>query len=319
MHRSDLLRGAASVLAAAALLVGGASTTAAQSPTVVKVATTPLDSGAEVYYAQELGLFKKAGLEVQITSLSNGSAVAAGVASGAIDIAQGSIPSLAAAHDRGVPFVLVAPGALYSSKSPTSALVVAKNSPIRTARDLAGRTLANNGLKNIGEVAADAWIAQNGGDASALRVIEMPMPQMQDALSSGRIDAAIIVEPELSKALHADARLLAPAYSAIASDFMIGAYFSTSDWAKQHPELVKKFDAAIREAGQWANNPANHARSAQILAQYTKIAVTPATTRAHYADRLNPALIQPVLDASAKYHALDHTFPAAELIADGMR
>jgi NitT/TauT family transport system substrate-binding protein len=314
--RIGRFRGAVVVSVLVGLLLGQAPTTA-QVPATLKVATTPLDSGAEVYYAQELGLFKKAGLTVQISSLSNGSAVAAGVASGAIDIAQGSIPSLAAAHDRGIPFVLVAPGGLYSSKSPTSALVVSKDSPIRTARDLAGKTLANNGLKNIGEVAADAWIAQNGGDVNAVRVIEMPMPQMQDALAAGRIDAAIIVEPELSRALHANARLLAPAYSAIAPDFMIGAYFTTTTWAKNHPDAVKKFDAAIREAGRWANDPANRARSAQILAQYTKIEVTATTTRARYADRLDPALIQPVLDASAKYHALDHTFPAAEFISDG--
>ena len=212
----------------------------AQAPAVVNVATTPTDSGAAVYYADELGLFKKAGLDVHVEALASGAAVAAGVASGTIDIAQGSLPSLAAAHEKRIPFVLIAPGALYSDKAPTSALVVSKTSTFKTAKDLNGKTLANNALKNIGEIAADAWLDKGGADVSSVHVIEMPLGEMESALGQGRIDSAILVEPSLGKALTGNVKILAPAYSAIAKEFMINAWFTTN----RGPRRIPTFSSA---------------------------------------------------------------------------
>src|ERR1700733_12203546 len=83
--------------------------------------------GAEVYYALDMGFFKKAGLDVEITTLNNGGIISAGVASGTFDVAQAAVSSVASAHERGVNFVIIAPAALWTSDRPTSALVVAKN------------------------------------------------------------------------------------------------------------------------------------------------------------------------------------------------
>ena len=291
----------------------------ARAADVLHVATGPTDSGAAVYYAAELGYFKSAGLDVQITSLASGAAVAAGVASGTIDIAQGSLPSLAEAYERKIPFVLVAPGGLYSSKAPTSALVVAQNSTIKVAKDLNGKTIANNALKNIGEVAADAWLDAGGADISSVKILEMPLPEMESALGSGRIDAAVLVEPLLGKVLASkNVRMLAPAYTSIAREFMINAWFSNADWAKSHGDILKRFVGAIRAADRWGNQPENRARSAAILEKYTKVALGPYNTRIVYADTLDPALIQPVIDACAKFHVLKASFPASDFIYGGM-
>src|SRR5271167_1488535 len=108
--------------------------------TKIRVATSPNDSGAEAFYAQDMGFFKKAGLDVEVIAIGNASLIHSGVLSGSIDIGSTSMPPAALAHERGLPYVLIAPGAVYSSKTPTSALVVAKNSPIKTASDLNGKT-----------------------------------------------------------------------------------------------------------------------------------------------------------------------------------
>jgi NitT/TauT family transport system substrate-binding protein len=289
----------------------------ASAADVVRVASGPTDSGSAVYYALDLGYFKNAGLDVKLDILANGSAVAAGVASGTIDIAQSSLPSLAVAHERGIPFVLIAPGALYSSKAPTSALVVAKNSPVRVAKDLNGKIIGNNGLKNIGDISAYAWLDANGADISTVKILEMPFGEMQPALEQGRIDAAVLVEPALGVALTHNVRILAPAYSSIAPLFMVNAYVTTVEWAKQHPDIVNRFDTAIRAANKWANQPANHVRSAAILEKYTKVALAPQNTRVVFADSLDPALIQPVIEASAKFHVLKDSFPANDFILAG--
>jgi NitT/TauT family transport system substrate-binding protein len=308
-----MIRLAATLLACAALLAPlGAG---ADPTTTIRVATTPIDLGAEVLYAQDQGFFKKAGVQVDVQLMNSGAAIAAAVASGALDIAQANIVSIATAHERSLPFVLIAPAGLYSASESTTSLVVAKNSPIHSGKDLQNKTVAGNGLRNITQIGAEAWMDQNGGDSSLLRFIEMPFPQMSTALETGRIDAAVIAEPELSNALAGGARIIGQPYNAIAKEFLIGGWFATSSWAKEHPDQRKRFVEAIIEAGKWANG--HHAESARILEKYTKIHISPTMKRTAYAERLDAAMIQPLIDAAAKYKALKSGFPAADLIAPG--
>ncbi|HEX3464708.1 MAG TPA: ABC transporter substrate-binding protein [Candidatus Elarobacter sp.] len=304
-------RGFLAAACAAALLAPAPG--AAQSPATIRVATTPIELGAEVMYAQDQGFFKKAGLNVDVQIMDSGAAIAAAVASGALDVAQGNLVTLATAHERGLPFVVVAPAGLYSSNDSTTSLVVAKSSPIKSGKDLEGKTVAVNGLRNITQIGTSAWMEQNGGDYTKVRFIEMPFPQMGAALEAGRIDAAVIAEPELSTALAGGTRVLAQPYTAIAKEFLIGGWFTTSAWAKAHPAELKRFVAAIVDAGKWANG--HRAESAKILERYTKIHVSPAMKRTIYAERLTPAEIQPLIDAAAKYKSLKGAFPASDLIA----
>ncbi len=188
------------VLLIAALFAAPAS---AQTLVKLQVATTPNDSGAEVYYAQDMGFFKKAGLDVDITTLNNGGLISAGIAAGTFDVAQAAISSIASAHERGVNFVIIAPAALWVSDRATSALVVAKNSPLTTAKDFDGKTIAVNGLRNVTQVGPEAWIEQGGGDLASVKFLELPFSDMPGAVAAGRIDAAQISEPALDAAVKA--------------------------------------------------------------------------------------------------------------------
>jgi NitT/TauT family transport system substrate-binding protein len=287
---------------------------AAQAQTVtLKIATIPIDVGAEVFYAQDQGFFKKAGIDAQIQSITNGPAITSAVASGSIDIGFSNLVSLATAYKRGLPITIIAPAGLYSSAAPTSVCVVAPNSPIKTAKDLNGKTFATNGLKNISEFGPRAWIDKNGGDSSTMKFIEMPFPEMPGALAAGHVDAALLAEPNVTEA-KSTTRLLSKCYDAIGASFMISAYFTTTTWAKAHPDLVRKFQDAIRETAGWANK--NHDKTAEILVREAKINpdVAAKMNRAVYPQRLDPAQMQPVIDVTAKYGLLPAPFPASEMI-----
>ncbi|HEX3465331.1 MAG TPA: ABC transporter substrate-binding protein [Candidatus Elarobacter sp.] len=300
-------------LLAVLVLAGTPPPARAQTAPALRVATTPIDIGAQVLWAKDEGFLKKAGVDADISLINNGAAIAAAVASGAVDIGQANLVSLATAHEKGLPFVLIAPGGYYTSSEPTTALVVAKSSPVKSAKDLVGKTIAVSGIKNITQVGASAWLDQNGADPNTVHWIELPFPQMAPALAAGRVDAAVIAEPELSEALGHDARLLAPVYSSVAKEFLIGAWFARADWVKAHPDAVKRFAAAIVETSRWANT--HHAESAKILEKYTKQAISPNIHRVRWAERLDAASAQPLIDASAKYKVLKAAFPAAEFIA----
>src|ERR1700686_3804549 len=74
----------------------------AQGLTVLRLAAAPGDDITPILYGQSAGIFKSAGLEVQLQALGSGSATAAAVAGGAIDIGKSSITTLISAHARGV-------------------------------------------------------------------------------------------------------------------------------------------------------------------------------------------------------------------------
>lgn len=306
-----LLGALAAVLLSASLVspVGAADTT-------LRVATTPIDVGAEVYYAQDMGFFKKAGLDVEIQSISNGGAIASAVVGGAADIGQGNVLSLIEAHKKGVPVAIIAPAGRYAAEKPTTQLVVAKDSPIRNAAQLNGKTVATNGLRNILELGTVAWSAKNGGDVKSLRFVEMPFSEMNAAVQQGRAQAAGVAEPALDAGKDkGQTRVLGDMFSAIAPHWLIGAWFTNSEWAKAHPDLVKRFADVMRETAVWANK--NPEKSAAILAKYTKVPlpVVQHMTRSQYGERTDPAEIQPVIDAAAKFGFISGAFPASELIA----
>ena len=287
-----------------------------QELTKLTIATTPIDIGAQPFYAQDQGFFKSAGIDANIQIISNGGAITAAVVGGSVDIAQSNVVSLAAAHEKGLDLVVIAPAGAYSSKEATTTCVVAKNSPYKTAKDLNGKTFAGNGLKNITQIGAFAWMSKNGGDTSTAKFVEMPFPQMAPSLTAGRIDMAVLAEPDLSAELAAGTvRTIGNCYDGIANNFLIGAWFTTAAWAKAHPDLVKRFQQAMVKTSEWANK--NQAASGAILTKYTKIAAAPNMKRSLYGTRLDG--MQPLIDASAKYGVLTKSFPASELIAPEAR
>src|SRR5271156_5563106 len=146
----------------------------ARADGALTVMTLPIDQGAQAFYAQDLGMFKQAGLDTQVSIRNFGTQVAAAVAGGSIEIGQSNVISLAAAHERGLPFAMIAAAGLYSTLKPTSMMLVEKNSPLKTAKDLSGKTVAVNGLKSITQISVQAWADQNGGDSQAIKFVEMP-------------------------------------------------------------------------------------------------------------------------------------------------
>jgi NitT/TauT family transport system substrate-binding protein len=299
-------------IAAVAIVVGAFGIASAQTTQTLRIGTTPYDAGAQPYYAAALGYFRDEGINVEITAMSSGAAIAAAVASGAIDIAQSNIVSLASAHEKGIPFVVIAPASMYLTRFPQTALIVRSDSTVRSAKDLTGKILGVNGLKNIAEVGASAWIDANGGSAASVKYVEVSPAATAAALASGRIDAAILSEPELSEALTHGNRILGSIYDAISKQFMIGAWFTTQDFARSHPELIRRYARIMLKTAQWANK--NHAASGKILEAQTKTPVTSSTSRVIYGETLDPREVQAPIDAAARYGALKAPFAASDLL-----
>src|ERR1700691_1164067 len=111
----------------------------AQSPAAplpIRLGAIPIESTGEAYYGDELGFFKRAGLDATVQSMSNAGALVSAAISGALDVVPTNCVTMAQASGKGLPLCLVAPGAIYSDKEPTTELAVAVDSPYHSARDL---------------------------------------------------------------------------------------------------------------------------------------------------------------------------------------
>jgi NitT/TauT family transport system substrate-binding protein len=311
MHRT---RTFAALLAASIALASGAPLRAQTVAPPLRIATIPLENSAQVFYAKDMGFFAKAGLDVDLQSLQSGSAVAGAVASGAVDIGFSSLVPLAVAHIKNVPFVIVAPGVVWTDAGRNNGLFVKDDSPIHSAADLNGKVLATAGLGTLTEFAPRAWVQQHGGDPATIKFVEMPYSVMPAALAAGRVDAALVNEPYLG-AVRKGNRLLGYPYDAVANEFLIAAWFSTAQWAKEHPDLVARFASVMRDTAVWANKKENRAKAAEILAKYTKIDPASLANIVHvrFTDQLTAALVQPQIDVTAKYSGFP-TFPARDLM-----
>lgn len=289
---------------------------AAAQTAPLRVGVVAADTYAEANFGEAAGVFRAAGLAVQITALANAGSVGAAVAGGSLDIGIGSVGQIAAARENGIPFALIAPGAQFDAKAPPAELRVAPGSPLQTARDLNGKNVGIDNLRGLPQISVDTWMQKNGGDPASLKYLELPFPAMAAALQAGRVDAAVIAEPALTAA-RASTRLLADTLAAIAPSFFISVWFATTPWLAQNAAIAHRFAGAIGAAARWAN--AHHAQSAPILAAMTHVSPDVAATmnRASFGTRLDPALLDPILVLTARYGITKTTLPGKSLIAAG--
>lgn len=309
ISRANLIRTGAAALAAAPL-----AARAQAAPAHLRIGTGTVEANAQIFYAADMGFFKKNGLDVEVVKLRSGTTTMAAIVAGDLQCGVANVLSLGAAHQRSVPLVMIAPGAYYDGSAPTTAMVVAPDSTAKSAKDLNGKAVAVISVGGLDQLALDAWVDKTGGDLSSVKCIEVPPSAMAEALARGSIAAAVMNDPEMSQAIEAkQVKVLADGYDAIAKLFMQTAWFSTQDWLDKNKDLAKRFGDAIVAGGAWGM--ANQEQAAVILAKWT--GSKEAKPRIRFASKLDPAQIQPVYDSAAKYKLLAGQVTAADFAWNG--
>lgn len=303
-------------LAAAVLALGTASLAQTPSPTI-RIGAAPDDQGRPLLYAAQSGMFKKAGLNVEIVKLANGSAVAAAIAGGSLELGKGSSLSPVQGYAKGIKFVVVANLANYSSAAPDTALIVLRDAPIKTPKDLVGKTIGVAGLEDLNTLSIYAWLDKNGLQASQVHFVEMPYSAAPAALEQHRIDATVALEPLYSAAMATGKfRVLAHPWSAIANRFSDAVLYGNASWINAHRDTVVKLNQVLHDAAVYVS--AHQSETTHIAAAYggfdsskLKDFHPPA-----WATDLQPGDLQPTIDDAAKYKMIPKAFPASEIICD---
>ncbi|MEV8151040.1 ABC transporter substrate-binding protein [Arthrobacter sp. NPDC080073] len=263
MHHSIRIAGlaAAAIIAlglsgcAAGSVSGGGDGPAAATPgsgtlTTITLGEFPATTFAPVHLGDTKGIFAKHGIALKYQSGAGAAALLPGVMNGSIDVAVGNPVSVMQAAAKGLDVKIIAG---YNRDNPavkdeTGVIVAMPSSGITRARDLVGKKVAINTLKNSTEVVVRAAVHADGGDDTKLVFTELPFPDMPAQLQGGGVDAAFMVQPFLGPTLAHGGTIISDAQVAAGLQNLIQVTFTSANWAKKNPELLSAFREAWTEA-----------------------------------------------------------------------
>jgi NitT/TauT family transport system substrate-binding protein len=242
-----------------------------QGSTTLRAGLLPNAETAAIRLGDKKNLFADQGIKLDITDTSSGAASITALVAGQFDIVFANTVSVMQGRDKGLPLVMVAAASTSTGVADKdfSGLVVSSDNTMTSAADLAGKTIASNTIKNIGEVTARLSVKKAGGDTSGLKFVELPFANMEQALEEHQIDAAWMVEPFHTTALQHGLKDLASNYVDTAPGLTAAAFVTTEKVIKNKPELIKNFVAAMTAAGNYANAHPNEIR--ELIPTFTKV------------------------------------------------
>lgn len=247
----------------------------AENPGKISIGFWPVASGLPLFLAVKKGYFQEVGLNVEAVKFASPNQVAEaliagrlqgtgnGVASGALGLAEITAPGL---------FKIL-------TSNPSNAeyvldqVIVAKDSSIRSMRDLNGKKFATGpGAQN--KAIAEAILTAAG--VSDPQVQQLEINQHVAAIEAGQIDAAYTLEPTGTVgAMKGITRVLENGVVAkyILGDPMApwfgGSAALSTQFIQQFPETTKTYVEAYRRAVNDIRNDADEAR--QYMVGYTAI------------------------------------------------
>lgn len=168
------------------------------------------------------------------------------------------------------------------SRPEWTALVVAKDSPIKTVAELKGKKIAAT-------KGTDPYLfllrtlKLHNIKKSEVEIVHLQHADGRAALESGRVDAWAGLDPHMAASeLQANSRLL---YRNVGFN-TYGFLNVTEDFAKKYPEQVKQVIAAYERARLWVL--ANPKEASQIQADEAKISLAVAKVQLNRTDFTNP-------------------------------
>ena len=208
------------------------------------------------WLAEKQGFFKEHGVDVTINTDMANTSIVPSLVGGRIQGVVGTWPTIPLLVASGVEVLGVANMVTVNKDDSLGAYVTA-NSPIKSASDLKGKTLAVSSLGNSGELNARRVVARAGLKRSDVKLVAIPFSEQPVALRTGRIDAAMMSEPYVTLT-QKDTKLrrIAPA-APDGETIPINALLVTRAFADKNPETVKRLQAAVAEGVKYAqDNPA---------------------------------------------------------------
>jgi NitT/TauT family transport system substrate-binding protein len=218
--------------------------------TTINLYTLPIANGLPLDLGIAKGFFANHGIEIKKTVLQSGNDIVLALANGNGDIGYiGYVPAMIG-RTQGIKFTVVSASDVEGTSVDDNwqNIMVKGSSSIRTPADLAGKTIAVNALKGVGEVMIKAALKKVGVDPNSPKLLALPFPSMRSALNNGQIDAFWAPEPFVTQGLGDGDRIVMAPGPVLGRYWPIGCYGALESWIAKNPELATSFRAAMNES-----------------------------------------------------------------------
>jgi NitT/TauT family transport system substrate-binding protein len=207
--------------------------------------------------AQQLGEYKKNGLDVELINFKGGSQALTAVLGGSADVVSGYFDhcvNLAAKNQALEAFVVY-------DRFPGLALVVApKQIAITSIKDLAGKKVGVSAPGSSTDFFLKYLLSKNGVDPNSVAVIGIGLEATAvAAMEQGSVDAAVMLDPAITLLqgknkdlkILSDTRTQKDTIDVFGGEYPGGALYSRSDWITRHEKETQALTNAIVATLKW--------------------------------------------------------------------
>jgi sulfonate transport system substrate-binding protein len=243
------------------------------------------------------------GITVSWSEFTSGPPLLEALGAGALDFgATGDVPPLFAQAAGGALYYV----GIYRGSPAGSAILVRKDSPIKTLEDLKGRKVAFKRGSSAHNVTVKA-LRKAGLAPQDVQQIDLAPPDAAAAFKNGSIDAWSIWDPYLALAeLKENARVIAFDKDVHKPNAF---YIANTDFVEKYPSLVAKLNTTFASEGVWANG--HHEDVAKAQADATGVDIE-AVRR--FVDRSNFRVVPLDAEVIASQQAVADRFAKLGLI-----
>ena len=183
------------------------------------------------------------------------------IKSGRLDATFMIAPLAMKLREQGVPVKIC-----YLGHRDGSTVIVRKDLPAQSLRDLKGKTFAIPSKYSNQYLVILKLMEDQGVKPDEIKFVELPPPDMPGALAAKAIDAYFVGEPHAAKAeLDGSGRVLYHAKD-IWPHFISCVLVVTEKLIKERPEVVRDLVRGIAESGEWAET--HRIEAAKVVSPY---------------------------------------------------
>ncbi|HEX9446199.1 MAG TPA: ABC transporter substrate-binding protein [Candidatus Binatia bacterium] len=217
-----------------------------------------------LWAAEDRGLFKRQGLDVDFLYIGGGSVVVQAMLGGEVQLARASAPGIVQASLKGADLVMIA------NTVNTLVYSVMTRPDIKGPEDLRGKTLGvtrlGGGTDYVVSLLLKKWNFQRGKDVKVFQT--GGMPQLLTAVQTGIVDAGVISPPSNLQGLKLGLKELVDV-SDLGLVFVNSPLSTTRSYIKSHRGVVLRALRAYVEGIQQVRS--DKAAALKILAKYARI------------------------------------------------
>jgi NitT/TauT family transport system substrate-binding protein len=232
----------------------------------VRVVTPPLTNYTALLVARDKGWFAEENLTVTWSTVTQSAVSIEAVYGGSAEFGGGGVLEPMIARGNGLDLMLVLPTARIRSAAPdNSGMVVRAAGDIQKASDLGGKKVSVGLINSINHIHMVEWLRKSGVDAKSVQFIEIPFPQMGDALLQNRLDAVWAVEPFMTILRKSGSiRVIGYPYQENLPNMDLTAFFAKESWLKSNADVARRFRRAYQRAVSHLNGASKEERDGWV-------------------------------------------------------